>query len=102
MTSALTTSYGNTYEFSFERQSDGSVRTYIERQPSYGSRSSAPGIVHRNKDGNRYYICVLDQPRTVSEARVVAEEWTKRNDRYIRTGVSFEEPEEYRRYTLAV
>ncbi len=92
MTSSCTTSYGNTYEFSFERQSDGTVRTYIVRQPSYGSRSSDPHIVHRNQDGSRYYVCVMEQPRTVSEAQKVAEECARRIDRYIRYGVSFETP----------
>jgi hypothetical protein len=84
---SLTTSNGNYYEFSFEQQSDGSIRIYIDYQPSYGYRSSDSHITHRNKDGNRYYICVLDQPRTVSEAKVIAEEWAKRTDRYIRSGV---------------
>jgi hypothetical protein len=89
-----TTSYGNTYEFSFERQSDGIVRVYIDRQPSYGSRSDASDIVHRIRDGNRYYICVSEksQPRTESDAQAIAVYWSKRNDRYIRNGVSFDAP----------
>ena len=88
-----TTSYGNTYEFSFERQSDGSVRAYIDRQPSYGSRDTDPHKIHRNLDSNRYYVCVQEpMPRTVSDAKAVAEEWAKRTDRYVRTGVSFDTP----------
>ena len=94
----FTTSNNNTYEFSFERQSDGSVRIYIDDQPSYtwwdGGRDTDPHKTHRNKDGNRYYVCVTEesQPRTVNEAKVVAEEWVKRTDRYLRSGVPFESP----------
>ena len=101
MTSSCTTSYGNTYEFSFERQSDGTVRAYIDRQPSYGSRDADPHKIHRNQDGNRYYVCVQTQPRTVSEAKVIAEEWAKRTDRYTRSGVSFDESARPRAYAMA-
>ncbi|SRR5713226_1245589 len=89
-----TTSYDNTYEFSFETQSDGTVRAYIDRQPSYGSRSIASDIVHRLRDGNRYYVCVKKEtePRTVSSAKAVAVYWIERNERYIRSGVSFDAP----------
>lgn len=89
-----TTSYGNTYEFSFERQSDEIVRAYIDRQPSYGSRSSASRIVHRLQDGNRYYVCVAEgsEPRTVNGAKAVAVYWIERNERYLRSGVSFDTP----------
>ena len=69
-----TTSYGNTYEFSFERQSDGSVRAYIDRQPSYGSRDTDPHKIHRNKDGDRYYVCCDPQPRTENAAQRAAAE----------------------------
>src|SRR5947209_7657374 len=87
-----TTSAGNTYEFSFECQSDGSVRAYIVRQPSYGSRDTDPHKIHRNKDGERYYVCCQPQPRSVSEAKTRAEQWAQRTDRYIRSGVSFDTP----------
>src|SRR5213083_1098696 len=89
---AYTTSNGNTYEFSFERQSDGSIRAYIDRQPSYGSRDTDPHKIHRNKDGERYYVC-WDRPlRSMSDAKEVAAGWAQRTDRYIRSGVSFERP----------
>lgn len=98
-----TTSYGNTYEFSFERQSGGSVRAYINRQPSYGSRSTDSHIVHRLWDGNRYYVCVAkeSQPRTVSDAKAVAVYWIERNERYIRSGVPFDTPESTPARTMA-
>jgi hypothetical protein len=41
------TSNGNIYEFSFERQLDGSIRAYIVKQPDYGSRESSCHITHR-------------------------------------------------------
>lgn len=90
--STYTTSNGNTYEFSFERQTDGSIRPYIDRQPSYGSRDTDPHKIHRNKDGDRYYVCWKTSLRTMSDARSVAEGWAKRTDRYIRSGVPFDRP----------
>ena len=90
--STYTTGYGNTYEFSFEKQSDGSIRPYIDRQPSYGSRDTDPHKIHRNKDGNRHYVCWEPPPRTLHEAKAVAEQWARRTDRYIRSGVPIERP----------
>lgn len=90
--SKYTTSNGNTYEFSFERQSDGSIRAYIDRQPSYGSRSADSHITHRNGDGNRYYVCWNTPLRSLDDAKKVAEQWAKRTDRYIRTGAPIEKP----------
>ena len=90
--STYTTSNGNTYEFSFENQSDGSIRPYIVRQPSYGSRDTDPHKIHRNKDGDRYYVCWKTPLQTMSDARSVAEGWAKRTDRYIRSGVPFDTP----------
>jgi len=87
-----TTSSGNTYEFSFERQLDGSIRAYITSQPDYGSRDTDPHKIHRSRDGNRYYVCVETQPRSESEARVIAGEWVRLTDRYIRSGVAFDKP----------
>ncbi len=87
-----TTSNDNTYEFSFERQSDGSVRAYIDRQPSYGSRDTDPHKIHRNRDGNRYYVCWDTPLKSMHDARAVAEQWAKRTDRYIKSGVPIERP----------
>ena len=92
MTAVYTTSNGNTYEFSLERQSDGSVWIYIERQPSYGSRATDSLSTHRLEDGSRKYICWKPQPRSLEDARKVAEQWCKRTDRYIRSGVPIESP----------
>ena len=87
-----TTSNGNTYEFSFERQSNGSVRTYIDRQPSYGSRATDSLSTHRFEDGSRHYICWRPQPTTLRDAQAVAAQWAKRTDRFIRFGVPIEAP----------
>lgn len=82
-----TTSRGRTYEFSFERQPDGSTRSYIVRQPSYGSRSTDPHTIHRLPDGNRHYVCFTTKQYTIKDAAAVAEGWAKRTDVYIDTGV---------------
>jgi hypothetical protein len=57
MKDTFTTTTGNTYGFSFESQSDGTVRAYIDRMPSYGSRSTSLHDTHRRIDGSRYYVC---------------------------------------------
>jgi hypothetical protein len=84
-----TTSNGNTYEFSFERQLDGSIRSYIVQQPSYGSRDTDPDTIHRLKDGDRYYVCWNKLLYTMSDVKEVATEWARHTDRYIKTGQPF-------------
>jgi hypothetical protein len=81
-----TTSRGRTYEFSFVPQPDGSIRPYIVRQPSYGSRDSSCTATHRLYDGSRPYICFTGKLRTTKEAAAVAEAWAKRTDVYIDSG----------------
>ena len=85
----FTTTTGNSYEFSFETQPDGTIRPYITRMPSYGSRDSNLHATHRRNDG-RCYVCRDPQPRTMREAYNVAKAWTRRTDRYIRTGKRFD------------
>jgi hypothetical protein len=99
--STYTTSNGNTYEFSFERQSDASIRVYIDRQPSYGSRHTDPHNIHRNSEGGRYYICWDTPLYSLSDAKEVAAGWAKRTDRYIRSGVPFERPDSPRAYAMS-
>jgi len=84
-----TTSRGRTYEFSFEHQSDGSIRPYIVRQPSYGSRDSGCHATHRLHDNatGRPYICWDKKLTSVQDAAKVAAGWAARTDVYIDTGV---------------
>ena len=86
-----TTSNGNTYEFSFERQLDGSIRAYIVRQPDYGSRDSSCQTTHRLKEGERYYVCWTKNLYTMAEVKQVGADWAKRTDRYIKTGKPFKQ-----------
>jgi hypothetical protein len=83
----LTTSNGRDYSFSFERQSDGTIRAYITGQPDYGSQSTAASDTHRKggADG-RYYIDWPEPLYLEAEAKEAAGEWAKRNDLYIDTG----------------
>jgi hypothetical protein len=90
MATTYTTTWGNTYKFSFERELDGSIRPYIIQQPGYGSRSTDPQTIHRLKEGNRYYVCWDKKLFTVSDAQSVAAGWAKRTDRYIRFGTPFD------------
>jgi hypothetical protein len=84
-----TTSRGRTYEFSFERLSDNSIRPYIVRQPSYGSRDASATATHRLQDSatGRPYICWTNKFTNVQEAAKVAAGWAARTDIYIDTGL---------------
>ena len=81
-----TTSRGRTYEFSFERQSDGSILPFIVRQPGYGSRETSSEATHRLYVGSRPYVCWTKPIRSEREALKVASGWAKRTDVYIDTG----------------
>ena len=82
-----TTSSGNTYEFSFERQLDGSIRAYITSQPDYGSQSDTAAETHRMQDEDgRWYVAWDEALYTKEEAKEVAAEWSRRTDVYINTG----------------
>lgn len=85
------TGYGNFYEFSFEKLADGSYRTYILSQPSYGGRDTGCSVIHRLSANDRYYICRKPEPRSLEEARKTAAGWATRTDRYILTGRKFDE-----------
>ena len=82
------TSNGSVFEFSVERQLDGSIRAYIVRQPSYGSRDSSCQTTHRlkDKDEDRYYVCWNELLYTMADVKKVAADWSRRTDRYIKTG----------------
>lgn len=84
----FTTSRGRTYEFSFERQSNGNIRPYIVRQPDYRGRDSSCIATHRLYESGRPYICFTGIIHTANEATAVAEAWAKRTDVYIDTGDS--------------
>ncbi len=82
-----TTSNGRDYEFSFERQLDGSIRPYISKQPDYGERDADPQATHRSKDNDgRLYVDWTKKLYTMKDAKEVAAEWAKRTDVYIDTG----------------
>jgi hypothetical protein len=76
------------YEFSFERQANGDWRAYIVSQPSYGSRSIDPHIIHRNTgvDG-RKYVCLTQYPQTRAGLEKVVAAWCDRTQDYILYGI---------------
>lgn len=77
-----TTDYG----FSFEQQSDGTWRAYIESQPSYGSRTADAVTTHRLTDGSRKYVCWTEPLRSLEAAQKVAALWADKTQGYIKTG----------------
>jgi hypothetical protein len=83
----FTTSNGRDYEFDFERRLDGSIRLFITKQPSYGSRSEEASDTHRAQDEDGRWYVPWDEPLyTVAEAKEAAAAWAKRTDVYIDTG----------------
>jgi hypothetical protein len=77
------------YLFSFELQSDGTWRAYIERQPSYQGRATDAHSTHRLSAGNRQFICWTHPLRSLEEAKQVAALWADKTQQYIRTGRAF-------------
>ena len=77
------------YEFSFEEQSDGTWRAYIEDQPSYHGRSEDAHSTHRLSSWGRKYICWTHPLETVDEAMQVAALWSDKTQDYIRSGRKF-------------
>src|SRR5437016_3979001 len=45
------------FDFRFDRQSDGSIRIYIIRQPPYGHRAQDAESTHRLGGPGHYFIC---------------------------------------------
>ena len=77
------------YLFSFEEQSDGSWRAYIENQPSYRDRPPDAHSTHRLPDGDRKYVCWTDSLWSLEEVKQVAALWANKTQDYIRTGNGF-------------
>ncbi len=77
------------YGFSFEEQSNGTWKAYIERQPSYHGRPNDADSTHRLSDGSRKYVCWTKPLRSLEEAKQVAAKWADKTQEYIRTGHRF-------------
>ena len=74
------------YGFSFEQQSDGTWRAYIEGQPSYHGRATDAHSTHRLSAGTRKYVCWTTPLETIEDAKRVAALWADKTQGYIRTG----------------
>ena len=74
------------FGFSFERESDGTWRAYIQSMPDYGSRDTSLHTTHRLRSGGRYYVCWDSPLNSEREARSVAALWADLTQKYIRTG----------------
>jgi len=89
MIATYQTSNGNSYTFSFERQRDGSIRPYIDRQPCYGMRNASLSATHRGYAAGRFYIDWATPLSTEAEAKKLAVLWSECTDVYISTGKTF-------------
>jgi len=74
------------YGFSFEQQSDGTWRAYIESQPGYGSRVTDAHATHRLSDGARKFVCWNNPLRSLQQAKQVAALWADKTQEYIKSG----------------
>lgn len=80
---------GADYGFSFEIQSNGTWRVYIESQPSYRGRATDAHSTHRLSDNGSMFIC-WDRPiSTYKAAKNIAALWANKTQEYIRTGRRF-------------
>jgi hypothetical protein len=77
------------YAFNVERQSDGTWRSYIERQPPYQGRADDAHSTHRLSDGSRKYVCWNSPLRSEAQAKTVAAVWADATQLYIRNGKRF-------------
>jgi len=81
--------YGaGSFHFTIMKQSDGEYRIYIDQQPPYPSgRATGGHETHRYGLGSGSpFICYEPPPRTLKDARTVAESWARHTVRYMRTG----------------
>ena len=79
------------YKFSFEKQSDGSLRAYIEGMPSYGARDPDRRVTHRNTDGSRMWVCWDTPIYREDELRQIVAVWSDLTQTYIKTGKTIDE-----------
>ncbi|MBK7670561.1 MAG: hypothetical protein IPJ24_04070 [bacterium] len=77
------------YCFSFEEQSGGTWRAYIEAQPSYGNRAEGAHETHRLSDNGRRYVCWTTALSSLEQAKQVAALWADKTQQYVRTGERF-------------
>jgi hypothetical protein len=77
------------YQFSIERQSDGTYRVFIISQPSYGDRSTGAYETHRLTAGGRRYVCWNQPLGSQEDAMSVAALWADATQRYIKSGRRF-------------
>lgn len=77
------------FHFTLVEQTDGTIRIYIDRQPSYPSGRATDGhSTHRYGLGcfSKPHICYDPPPRSLRDARTIAESWSRHTAKYIKTG----------------
>ena len=81
-----------------DHKSPGTVRIYLEGEPSYGYRDKSARITHRwpaDKDGFTHppYVCIKEgfKPKSLEAAMKLAHDWADRTLSYINTGINISE-----------
>ena len=79
------------FDFEYVAQTDGTVRAYIIKAPSYGNRDDGPHKTHRFYDSQRdlHYICYDPMPRNQPDALQVSAKWADHTLHYIHYGTRF-------------
>ena len=79
---------GRSYEFKFlyTYTFAQGYRAYISEAPSYSGRSTGGGVTHRNKDGDRFFICWSKRIRTEKQMNAVVDLWCRATVMYIVNG----------------
>ena len=77
---------GEDYVFDILTLSDGSVRAYIQRQPSYCNRNESAHRTHRVQDMNGMYISWDRTVRSCADMKRIASLWADETQKYIKTG----------------
>ena len=75
------------YAFSFEQQTGGNWRVYIDNRPPDGGRDESGPATHR--DGSRKYVCWDTPIASLVDAKQVAATWADKTQSYIRLGENF-------------
>ena len=84
---------GYTLRYVKDTNNSGKVKVYVEEKPSFPWwRSKSSHIIHLwpAKDGRPPYICFKSgmEPASFSEAKRLARDWCRRQNYYIKRGIS--------------
>lgn len=80
----------NYFSFSYEKQSDGEIRVFIESQPDYQGRETNGHATHRyGVSSDRPHVCYDPPPENLKDAIEISKVWADKTEKYIDTGKKF-------------